>query len=133
MKGKGIGRRRKEEVIIDLTDTSGNNSMSVVRELDQDPVTGMVTMRSITDPPKKGGAFDDTPIHFTEEDKGRGYKEPPALPDHDGDYEGQLEKEGAFIVESTTYYPASGTTVTRRSQTPAEIAEEKGYHDFVEM
>jgi hypothetical protein len=39
----------------------------------------------------------------------------------------RLKMEGAQIINSTTYYPASNTTITKRSLTPQEIAEEKGY------
>jgi len=39
----------------------------------------------------------------------------------------RLEMEGAHIINSTTYYPASNTTITKRSLTPQEIAEERGY------
>jgi hypothetical protein len=127
--------RKKEEEIIDLLDYGNHNTMPVIRELEQDPVTGLVTMRSVTDSAHgKDSAFNDSPVHFVaEEDRGQGYKkEPDPIPDPDGNYEEQLENEGAFIINSTTYYPASGTTVTKKSQTPAEIAEERGYHDFYE-
>jgi hypothetical protein len=125
-------RVRKEEVI-DLTDIGHDNKMPVIRELDQDPVTGMVTMRSVTDP-DKNSAFgaNDSPVQFVEEDRGSAYHEPITPTDPDGNYEEQLEAEGAFIIDSTTYFPASKTTVTKKSQTPAEIAEKRGYHDFIE-
>jgi hypothetical protein len=119
--------KEPKEEIIDLTDIGHNSSMPVIRELDQDPVTGLVTMRSATDPPKQGGAFNDTPIHFVEEDKGQGYPEPYTPPDPEPEADERLEMEGAFIINSTTYYPASKTTITKKSQTPAEIAEERGY------
>jgi hypothetical protein len=125
-----IYKEPKEE-IIDLTDTGNHNTMPVIRELDQDPVTGMATMRSITDPPKNS-AFDNEPVHFVEENKGTAYHEPYTPPDPDGGYEEKLEAEGAFIIDSTTYFPASKTTVTKKSYTPAEIAEERGYHGFYE-
>lgn len=124
---KYTNRRIRKEEVIDLTDTSGNNSMPVIRELEQDPVTGLVSMRSATDPPKQGGAFDDTPIHFVEEDKGQGYSEPYTPADPEPETDERLEMEGGFIINSTTYFPASNTRVTKKSKTPAEIAEERGY------
>lgn len=124
-----VTNARKEE-IIDLTDIGHNNKMPVIRELEQDPVTGVVTMRSINDSPVS--TLDNEPIQFIQEDKGQGYREPYTPPEIDGDYESKLEAEGAFIIESKTHYPASNTTVTKRSQTPAEIAEERGYHGFYE-
>jgi hypothetical protein len=130
MKNRRI--RKREEEIIDLTDIGHNNSMPVIRELDQDPVTGLVTMRSITDSPTKNNAFNDTPIHFVEEDKGQGYPEPYTPADPEPEADERLEMEGAQIIDSTTYYPESRTTITKKSKTPAEIAEERGYHDFYE-
>jgi hypothetical protein len=118
-------RKRGEEEIIDLTDIGHNNSMPVIRELDQDPVTGLVTMRSLTDPPKNN-AFNDTPIHFVE-DKGQGYNESYTPPNPEPEADERLEMEGAFIINSTTYFPASNTRVTKKSQTPAERAEQRTY------
>ena len=103
----------KKERIIDLTDRGRNNTTPVVREL-----------RSLSD--QSPAARASNAINFVNEERdiGTTNKQGPNLQDPDGNYEEQLEAEGAFIVQSTTYYPASGTTVTRRSQTPAEIAEE---------
>lgn len=47
-------------------------------------------------------------------------------------YEEGLENRGATVINSTTYYPASGITTHRRSMTHDEIADERGYHDFYE-
>jgi hypothetical protein len=106
--------------------------VEVIRELEQDPVTGLVTMRSITDP-KRNSAFDnDSPVQIVTEDKGTVYHEPDTPPDPDGDFEERLEAEGAFIINSTTYFPGSKTTITKKSYTPAEIAEQRGYNDSIE-
>ena len=57
-----------------------------------------------------------------------GSLEPPTPPrTPDGQFEEQLEAEGVTILNSTTYFPASKQTVTWKSKTPAEIAQEKGY------
>ena len=64
----------------------------------------------------RGAAFADTPIHLIEEDKGQGFKEPIMPPDPDNGFEEKLEAEGAFVINSTTYFPASKQTVTKKSQ-----------------
>jgi hypothetical protein len=43
--------------------------------------------------------------------------------DSEPDYEERLEAEGATVIESITDFPASNTTLTKRSQTPAEIRD----------
>jgi predicted transcriptional regulator len=79
MKRRILNKEPKEE-IIDLTDTGNHNTMPVIRELEQDPVTGLVTMRSITDP-KRNSAFDnDSPVQIVTEDKGTVYHEPDTPP-----------------------------------------------------
>jgi hypothetical protein len=45
---------------------------------------------------------------------------------HDG-YEERLEAEGATIIDSTTFFPASNTRITKRSQTPEERAEQRTF------
>lgn len=52
----------------------------------------------------RDSAFSDTPIHFVEESKGSALPNDkiPNLQDPDGDFEERLEKEGAFIIDSTT-------------------------------
>jgi hypothetical protein len=105
--------------------------MPVIRELEQDPVTGLVTMRSIIDP-DKGSAFNnESPVQFVvEEDRGLGYHEPVTPADPEGDYEERLEAEGATIIDSTIFFPASNTRITKRSQTPEERAEERMYEYY---
>jgi hypothetical protein len=133
-RGSRSSKAIKREEVIDLTDTGQNNTMPVIRELDQDPVTGLVTMRSIIDPDKNSAFNNDSPVQFVVEDRhGSAYPQPYTPEDPDGGYEEKLEAEGAFIIDSTTYYPASKTSITKKSQTPAEIAEERGYHDFHEL
>lgn len=51
------------------------------------------------------------------------------LQDPDGQFEEELEAEGAFIIESTTRFPASGTTISKRSLTPKEWAEQRQHQD----
>jgi len=101
----------KKERIINLTDSGRNNTTPVIREL-----------RSLSDPPTQA----DT-INFINEDRDIGITVGYSPPDPDGQFEEQLEAEGVTILNSTTYFPASKQTVTWKSKTPAEIAEEKGY------
>jgi hypothetical protein len=123
-------KRREEEVIIDLTDSGNHNTMPVIRELEQDPVTGLVTMRSIIDPDKNSTFNNDSPIQFAEEDRGTAYPQRADPPDPEGDYEERLEAEGATILESTTFFPASNTRITKRSQTPEERAEQRMFEYY---
>lgn len=128
MKKRRILYKEPKEEIIDLTDMGNHNKTSVIRA---------DNTRSILDPKSEHvGTFDSTGIIVIPEDKGyiesKLERQATTPEDPDGNYEEQLEAEGAFIIDSTTYFPASGTTVTRKSQTPAEIAEERGYHDFIE-
>jgi hypothetical protein len=70
-------------------------------------------------------AFADSPIEIIPEDKG--YLESKLMrrmpEDPEPDYEERLEAEGATVIESITHFPASNTTLTKRSQTPAEIRD----------
>jgi hypothetical protein len=121
----------KIEKVIDLTYIGHNNTMPVIRELEQDPVTSLVTMRSIIDPDKNSAfGVNDSPIQFADEDRGRGYQEPVTPPDPEGDYEERLEAEGATIIDSTTFFPASNTRITKRSQTPEERAEQQMFEYY---
>lgn len=106
----------KRERVIDLTDIGRNNTMPVVREL-----------RSLSDQP-----VSDNVINFVNEDRDIGHSVSPDLQDPDGSYEEQLEAEGATIHESTTYYPASGTTITKRSMTPVESLAHKEREYYLE-
>jgi hypothetical protein len=80
------------------------------------------------------GAFADSPIGIVPENKGYLESKIQRLQpqDPEPEFEERLEMEGATIIDSTTFFPASNTRLTKRSQTPAEIAEERGYHDFHE-
>jgi hypothetical protein len=51
----------------------------------------------------------------------------PIPQDPEESYEEYLESTGATVINSTTYFPASGITTTKRSQTHDEIAKERGY------
>lgn len=104
--------------------------MPGIRELEQDPVTGLVTMRSIIDPDKNSTFNNDSPVQFAEEDRGLGYHEPVTPADPEGDYEERLEAEGATIIDSTTFFPASNTRITKRSQTPEERAEQRMFEYY---
>ena len=84
-------------------------------------------LRSVTEPEPRNDAFADSPFHFIEENKAQGYQQPTMPPDPDNGFEEKLEAEGAFIINSTTYFPASKQTVTWKSMTPAERAEQRAY------
>ena len=43
---------------------------------------------------------------------------------------GQLEAEGPTIIESTTYFPASGTTIIKRCQTVEERTEGRMFDNY---
>lgn len=101
----------KKERIIDLTDSNRNNTTPVIREL-----------RSMSDP-ILGQANDS--INFVNEDRDIGHSMGPNLQDPDGNYEEELEAKGVTVLNSTTYYPASRTTITKRSMTPEESAAER--------
>jgi hypothetical protein len=104
---------QKDEVI-DLTDGAGTNQMKVVRS-------------KLDSKSEHLGAFADSPIHIIPEDKG--YLESKLLrkmpEDPEPDFERQLEAEGAQVIESITHFPASNTTLIKRSQTPAERVEQR--------
>ena len=110
----------KRERVIDLTDIGRNNTTPVVREL-----------RSLNDlPPTQADAID-----FVKEDRdiGTTNKQSPNLQDPDGPFfEEQLEAQGATILDSTTYYPASKISITKRSMTPEESAAERAGQYYLE-
>jgi hypothetical protein len=112
----------KKERIIDLTDIGRRNSMPVVRDNDDE----IPVLRSINDSPTD--AID--PVNFIAEDRDQGYSQPKPLVDPDGQYEEQLEAEGATIINSTTYFPDSKRTITKRSQTPEERAEQRMFEYY---
>ena len=64
-----------------------------------------------------------TPIEYIHEDTGQGYDKPPEPQDPEPDYEERLEAEDATII--ATRFPASGTTITKRSLTPKEWDEQR--------
>lgn len=111
--------------IIDLTGLSNNN------EAPLHPLQRQRQHTTNTNRPLKAtvGGSDSKPIFLTiAENRGSVYPEPPKLIDPDGNFEEQLEAEGATIIDSTTYYPQSRTTISKRSQTPQEHAAENGYY-----
>lgn len=122
----------KREQIIDLTDSARNNSTPVVRNLDVNPVTGARTYttaedRSLFRDPERDS---NNPIFImtTSEDKGQSHPEPYTPPEIEPQDEERLENMGATIHDSTTYYPASRQSISKRSMTPQEIADERGYY-----
>lgn len=128
---KYSNRFPKKENIIDLTDSAKNNKTPVVRTLDVNPVTGARTYTD-TDSAIGDSTFDNDdndnsiPIIITGEDKGEN-PEPYTPPEIEPQEEERLEAEGATIIDSTTYYPASKMSISKRSQTPQERADEMGY------
>jgi hypothetical protein len=104
--------------VIDLTDTGIHNQMKTIRS-------------RLDSKSEHIGAFNDSPIDIIPEDKGyiesKMQRQMPQDPEPE--FEESLEAEGATVLESITYFPASNTRLTKKSQTPAEIARERGY-DF---
>jgi hypothetical protein len=83
---------------IDLSDIGNRNKTSVIRADDT---------RSILDPKSEHvGAFDSTGVIVIPEDKGyiESRLERQVPEDPDGNYEEQLEAEGAILLESTTFF-----------------------------
>jgi hypothetical protein len=155
-KNKQSQRQDKRDRVVNLTDMGRHNSMkaSLVRDLQDD---GTYKLRAVNwdgslipeenpeDPNSIEGVEGNTSSQqqqqrrqsqvfiVAHEAKGSSYSEsyqPPT--DIEPGYEEYLEATGATIINSTTYFPASKTTISKRSQTPANVAEEMGYHDFHE-
>lgn len=126
---KYSNRFPKRDNVIDLTDSSRQNSTPVVRELDVNPITGCRTYKVLSADAAAAAANDneDVPIFITGEDKGQSHPEPYQPPEIEPQDEERLEAGGATILDSTTYYPASNMSVSKRSQTPQERAAERGY------
>lgn len=108
----------KKEKIIDLTDTGRRNKTSVVRDTNTTATefSTINRIRSLSDAPSPPSNI----IHLVDEDKDLGLiqQQGPNLVDPDGRYEEELEASGATVLNSTTYFPASRTTITKRSRTP---------------
>ena len=134
---KYSNRFPKKRNVIDLTDTARRNHTPVVRNLDINPVTGAriyanttsAEDRSLFRDPEKNSQAGPTFI-MAGEDKGQASPEPYIPEDPEPQYEEGLEATRATIIKSETYYPASKTTITKRSMTPQEIADERGYSIF---
>jgi hypothetical protein len=91
-------------------------------------VTDNEVLRSINDSP---GPIDQINIIDEDREKGQGTSM-PELVDPDGQYEEELEAEGATVLNSTTYFPASKTTISKRSMTPEERAQERQGQYYLE-
>lgn len=134
-------QQQKRDRIVNLTDSGRHNNMRVVRDLQDD---GTYRLRQVNwdgslipeenpypDPNAigavEGQQANGLPIFIAHEDKGSGYEEPYQPPDIEPGYEEHLENTGATIINSTTYYPGSKTTISKRSMTHDEIADERGY------
>lgn len=108
MPRRRITDKEQGNQIIDLTDTGSHNQMKVVRS----------KLDSKSD---HLGAFAESPIEIISEDKGFiKIKFPQQPEDPEPDFEERLEAEGATIIDSTIFFPASNTRITKRSQTPVE-------------
>jgi hypothetical protein len=135
-------RQVKRDRIINLTDIGRHNTMQarVVRDLQDD---GTYRLRQVTwegalipeenpqDPNALGATEgnNNEPVFITaNEDKGSGYRLPYEPTDIEPGYEKGLESTGATVVNSTTYYPASGVTTTKRSMTHEERRSESEYY-----
>jgi hypothetical protein len=112
-------QREKREDIIDLVDFSGMNRTNAIR--DTSPRSRLDLKTDYL------GGFDSSGIEVIPEDRGysdsKQQKSEPADPEPQEDE--RLEAEGAQIINSSTYFPASKTTLTKRSQTPEERAMER--------
>jgi len=131
-------RQEKRDRIINLTDSGRHNHTRVVRDLQDD---GTYKLRAVNwdgslipeenpeDPNSLGATEGDMQpsIYIAHEDKGSSYPQPEQPPDIEPGELERLENSGATIIDSTTYYPASRTTVSKRSMTHDEIADERGY------
>lgn len=138
-------RNDKKEKVINLTDSGRRNNIRVVRDLQDD---GTYRLRQVNwdgslipednpqDPNAIGAAEGQqanglqSPVFIAQEDKGSSYPQPYQPPEIEPSYEEHLENTGATILDSTTYYPASKTIVSKRSMTPQEIAAERGYTQY---
>ncbi|MGC2309273.1 MAG: hypothetical protein WA461_12790 [Nitrososphaeraceae archaeon] len=104
-------RNRKEE-IVDLTDIGNHNHTTVVRDRDREGFKHI--------------------IDIIPEDKMLSTSKFPSteVTDSEVGWEERLKAEGATIIDSTTYYPASNQRITKKSLTSAEIAEERMFNYY---
>jgi hypothetical protein len=132
----------KQDKIINLTDSHRRNSTPAIRQMDisVNPVTGTHTYTPTSrrrNPTNPNDMLSDsgstTTFMIVPEDKGDGlstskeqYQPPPTDPEPNADE--LLEAAGATILDSTTYFPASKQSLSKRSMTPAEHAAERGYY-----
>jgi hypothetical protein len=117
----------KKDKIIDLTDTGRRNKTSVVRDTQDDFMPAKV--RSLNDAPTPPSRI----ITVVDEDKDLGrIPQGPNLVDPDSQFEEQLEAGGATIISSETYFPASRTTITKRSMKPEEHRAEQDRAYYLE-
>jgi hypothetical protein len=112
-------QREKREDIIDLDDFSGMNRTNAIR--DTSPRSRLDLKTDYL------GEFDSSGIEVIPEDRDYSYskQQRPEPEDPEPMEDERLEAEGAQIINSSTYFPASKTTLTKRSQTVAERAEER--------
>jgi hypothetical protein len=137
-------RQYKKDNLINLTDIGRHNTTQarLVRDLQDD---GTYKMRYVNwdgslipeenpqDPNALGATEgnNNTPIFIiANEDKGSGYKQPYQPTDIEPGYEEGLKSGGATVHSSTTYYPASKVTTTKRLVTHDEIAAERGNSQY---
>jgi hypothetical protein len=116
--------------------------MRVVRDLQDDgtyrlryvnPDGSLIPDENNDKDPNRIGAAEgnvEPMIFFASEDQSKGPSHPEAYqpPEIEPGYEEHLENRGATLIESTMYYPATKTTVSKRSMIHDEIADERGYH-----
>ena len=113
---KYSNRFPKRENVINLIDTGRNN------------ITPVTKVKAAIDSGNNSTNYDVLPIFITGEDKGQSvHPEPYTPPEIEPQEEERLENLGATVLDSTTYYPASKISISKRSQTPQERAEERGY------
>ncbi len=87
----------------------------------------LVIMRSASDPSSTDINNNVSFVFATAENRNKELQHDngPELVDPDGNYDEQLEATGATIIKSEVYFPASRTTITKRSLTRDESASER--------
>ena len=106
-------KAEKKEDIVDLIDYSGMNRTSAI---DTRPRSRLDLKTDYL------GGFDSSGIEVISEDRGYSDSKKQRLEPEDPEPRSEegLEAEGASIIQSSTYFPASKTTLTKRSQTVEE-------------
>jgi hypothetical protein len=133
-------RKQKQDKAITLVDIGRRNTMSVnrIRTFYIDENNNRIEYFGDVPPNEAIESEDSVEVVDREEipfigfipddrNKGNTYPEPYQLPEIESGYEEGLEAGGATVIVSSTYYPASGVTISKRSMTHDETADERGF------